>query len=158
MSGDLQDFEQFMKQREDASRAYVNGDGGPLSRILTRHSPATFFGPMGGYEHGAGQVASTHERGAAQFESTETEFEVLQMAASEGVAYCVGLQRATARMRGKKEAVPFNLRVTELFRQEDGEWKLVHRHADMLADAPVEKKPAPPAAKAKHNAEHAASR
>jgi ketosteroid isomerase-like protein len=28
---------------------------------------------------------------------------------------------------------PLDLRVTEVFRRADGEWKLVHRHADPLA-------------------------
>jgi SnoaL-like protein len=133
MSNESHNFEQFMKQREEASRAFVNGDAGPLGRIATRVSPATFFGPMGGYEQGAEQVASTHERGASQFESGDTSFEMLQMAASDGIGYCVALQRATARMVGKPEAVPFNLRVTEVFRREGDEWKLVHRHADTLA-------------------------
>ena len=98
MKNGSHDFEQFMKQREEASRAFVNGDAGPLGRIVTHVSPATFFGPMGGYEQGAEEVASTHERGAAQFESGDTNFEILQMTAS-GLAYCVDLQRANARSR-----------------------------------------------------------
>ena len=34
MNDDLHDFEQFMKRREDAARAYVNGDAEPVSRIF----------------------------------------------------------------------------------------------------------------------------
>ena len=55
MSNESHNFEQFMKQREEASRAFVNGDAGPLGRIVTRVSPATFFGPMADYEQGAEQ-------------------------------------------------------------------------------------------------------
>lgn len=129
-----------MKQREEASRAFVNGDGAPLGRIATRLSPATFFGPQGGHEQGAEQVYASHQRGAAQFQSGETDFEILHMAASDGIAYCVGLQRTTARLHGKAETMQFNLRVTEVFRREGDEWKLVHRHADPMASTSEEKK------------------
>jgi hypothetical protein len=36
------------------------------------------------------------------------------------------------RMQGRAEAIPMDLRVTEVFRREEGEPKLVHRHADPL--------------------------
>ena len=133
MNNDLHHFEQFMKRREDVARAYVRGDAEPLGRIVTRVSPATFFGPQGGSHQGPNHVYATYERGAAQFEPDgDSSFEILQMAASDGIAYWVGFQRVTARLRGSTAAIPLNLRVTELFHRESDEWKLVHRHADAL--------------------------
>jgi hypothetical protein len=57
MSNDLQDFQGFMKRREAASAAYVDGDPGPLSGIVARASPATFFPPLGGFTQGTEDVA-----------------------------------------------------------------------------------------------------
>ena len=136
MNDDLHDFEQFMKRREDTARAFVRGDIGPLGGIVARVSPATFFGPQGGYEQGPHHVYSIYERDAAHFTSGDTSFEILQMAASDGIAYWVGFQRAMARLDEATEPVPFSLRVTEVFRRENAEWKLVHRHADSLAPEP----------------------
>ena len=140
MSDDLHDFKQFMKRREQAAGAYVGGDAAPLGRMSARHSPATFFAPMGGYVQGADTVLSRYERDAESFErGSESHFEILHMAASDGLAYWTGFQRASARMRGQSEPIPFNLRITELFRRDDGEWKLIHRHADTLISEPEKK-------------------
>ena len=138
MNNDQHDFEQFMKQRGEVALAYINGDAAPLGEITTRHSPATFFKPFGGYLQDAEVVWSQYERDAASFESgSEGQLEILHMAASDGLAYWVGFQRATTHLRGKPEAVPFNLRVTELFRREGDTWKLFHRHVDSLIPEPA---------------------
>lgn len=137
MKDEQQDFEQFMKQRSNAANAYISGDSAPLGEIVTHHSPATFFGPRGGHRQGAETVWSQYERDATSFEGrAEGRLEILHMAASEGLAYWVGFQRATAHVRGRAEAVPFDLRVSELFRREGDTWKLIHRHADPLISEP----------------------
>jgi ketosteroid isomerase-like protein len=59
----------------------------------------------------------------------------MRRAADNELAYCVGIQRFVVRMDGKESGVPMDLRVTEIFRREGGEWKLVHRRADKLAQA-----------------------
>jgi len=141
MQNELHDFEQFMKQREEAARAYVRGDAAPLGQMVARESPATFFSPQGSYRQGADDVWSTYEHDAESFApGSDSHFEILHMAASDGIAYWVGFQRATVHMRGRAETVPFNLRVTEVFRREGDAWKLIHRHADSLASEADQKK------------------
>lgn len=39
----------------------------------------------------------------------------------------------TSRVADRAKVEPFILRVTTTFRREDGEWKIVHRHADPIA-------------------------
>jgi ketosteroid isomerase-like protein len=134
MNENQDDFEQLMRRREEASRRYMQGDAAPLSSIVARTSPATFFGPQGGYHEGADEVWTSYEQGAALFESSIDEgFEILHMGASGDIGYWVGFQRTVTYLRGKSEPIPFNLRVTEVFRREGDEWKLIHRHADPLA-------------------------
>ena len=38
-------------------------------------------------------------------------------------------------MGGRNDITPIALRVTMIFRPEDGEWKIVHRHVDPITTA-----------------------
>jgi ketosteroid isomerase-like protein len=135
MDDELRDFERFMQERQAASQAYVQGDPEPLDRIVARSSPATFFPPTGGYTQGTEEVAARYARDAAAFEpGSSFTFDILQMASSDGIAYWTGYMRGHARMRGRPDPIPMSLRVTEVFRREGGAWKMVHRHADPLAE------------------------
>jgi ketosteroid isomerase-like protein len=137
MEDDQHDFEQFMKRRDEVARSYISGVAAPLGEIVARQSPATFFGPQGGYCQGAEEVWARYERDSTNFEGAgEGIIDILHLAARDGLAYWVGFQRATARLRGRPDPVSLNLRVTEVFRREDGYWKLIHRHADPLMAVP----------------------
>jgi ketosteroid isomerase-like protein len=127
------DFEQFMQLRADVARAFVSGDPVPLVDISTLRAPATIFGPAGGTVSGARKVIRKNQGDSQRFgPGSRSRLKIIHMKADRQLAYWVGLQEATVNVKGKKKPVPMRLRVTEIFRLEDGQWKLMHRHADML--------------------------
>lgn len=129
----LKDFAEFIKTREAASNAYISGDAKPFLAIAAKELPATFFSPGSDYVAGTKEVLEAHEKGAENFEAFDkNEFETLQMAADTDIAYWVGLQKCVVRMKGKIGPIPMTIRLTEIFRRENGEWKIVHRHGDFL--------------------------
>jgi ketosteroid isomerase-like protein len=128
-------FDQFLEQRRRVASAFVNGNPTPLREISTDSDPATFFSPGGGVEEGATHVLEVNELGSHRFQGGTTELEVLHSGADGDIGYWTGFQRAHVRVAGNRDLVPVRLRVTEVFRREDGAWKLIHRHADPLAEA-----------------------
>jgi ketosteroid isomerase-like protein len=49
------------------------------------------------------------------------------------LAYVVQIERAEAKVGAREDITPLAVRATMLFRpEEDGEWKIVHRHADPI--------------------------
>ncbi len=51
------------------------------------------------------------------------------------LAYIVEMERYEVKIGGNSERTSVTLRVTTVFRPEDGRWKIVHRHADPIATA-----------------------
>ncbi len=47
-------------------------------------------------------------------------------------AFTVDIARGHINKEGVPDEIPFELRITAIFRAENGNWKLVHRHADPL--------------------------
>ena len=88
--------------------------------------------PSGAVVEGARRSGRDQVDGAATFGSGSSgHFEVLNSGSSGDLALWTGRQVATMDVKGQDLPVPMVLRTTEVFRREGGEWKLVHRHADM---------------------------
>jgi ketosteroid isomerase-like protein len=95
--------------------------------------PATFFGPDGSIVTGGPAMRKSFKEGASHFLPDSTsELEILDCGNDGDLGFWTGIQHATIKVKGKDEPVPYELRITEVFRREHGAWKLVHRHADPL--------------------------
>ena len=129
------------EQRNAAANAYVSGDATLVTELSAKTGLATFFGPGGGLIVGAKKVIGANERGARSFApGSKSKFKVVQQSAVDGLAFWSGIQSAQVKLQGKPGKVTMNLRITEVFRREKGAWKLIHRHADMLAKPAKPKK------------------
>jgi len=129
-------FGEFLNRRATIAEAYVSGDEKPLDDILVGADPATFFSPAGDRETGAAAIAERYRRDARTFASAgASRLEVLQSGASGDLAFWTGMQHARVRQRDQAEPVDMTLRITEIFRRENGSWKLAHRHADATKPA-----------------------
>ncbi len=134
VSSDETSFEAFLPRFEAATSHFVNADPTPLMAYASQRDDATIMGGWGAYEQGWNQVGARYEWAAARFrESGATvQVEYLSSAVGGDLAYTVAIERSEALVAGQDKPVPMALRVTHVFRKEDGEWKLVHRHADPL--------------------------
>ena len=50
--------------------------------------------------------------------------------ATQELGYIVEIERFEGKVGGREDMARVVLRVTSIFRREDGSWKLVHRHGD----------------------------
>ena len=118
-----------------------NGDIAPRMALWSPNEPVTLFG---GELTGRGwdEVGPAFERLAASFTGSQScEYEVLAAGASGDLGYVVAIEHSVAASYGG-EPEKYALRVTTIFRRENGAWKVVHRHGDpkgvaardMLAD------------------------
>ena len=124
-------FNKFLQRRDEIATAYVNGDGAPLDAIVTRVDSATFMSPGGDSVTGSTAVAQRYASDVTSFAKGSTsKLEMLQSAHGH-LGFWTGIQHAEVRLKGKDDIVPMTLRVTEIFRLEGSDWKLIHRHADI---------------------------
>jgi ketosteroid isomerase-like protein len=117
-----------------ADTAIHNGDAGPRVALWSRNDPVTLFGALQ-TKTGWNQIAPIFEMLASRFSHCASfEYEVLAAGTSGDLAYIAGIEHTTAAV-GDGAPQAYELRVTTVFRREDGEWRVVHRHADPVPDS-----------------------
>lgn len=125
------DFDDFMAAREKAAEAYVRGDGTKVDSMVPHSGTASFHSPLGDTVTGGAAVAKRYLKDAAAFhDNGATRFEVLQKGASGDIGFWTGFQIASVQIGEMPKPIEMRIRVTEVFRRIDGDWRMIHRHAD----------------------------
>lgn len=126
---DRDDFLDWVGTRlKDAEVAIHNGDAGPRFEIWSTKEPVSLLGAWRSGT-GADRIAEVFHRLESTFsDCTSYGFELLAADVAGDLAYTVGYEHTKASVDG--EPREYTLRVTQIYRREDGEWKVVHRHAD----------------------------
>ncbi len=111
--------------------AFHNGDVGPRAANWSHNDPVTLFGALL-TKRGWSEVEPAFEFLASRFSNgTAYEYEIIAAGASGNLGYIVGYEHTMASVGGA-EPEAYDLRVTTICRREDGQWKIVHRHADPM--------------------------
>jgi ketosteroid isomerase-like protein len=127
----IDDFRETMLVRQaEAEEAFVQGDPEPRMQLWSRRDPVTLFGAMGMSESGWDALSKTYTWVASRFsEVSDFRFDVEVVDVIGDMAYALGFERFNGSIAGRP-VEPVLVRVTHIYRREDGEWKIVHRHAD----------------------------
>ena len=128
---ELEDFQHdFLPRFIDAQSVFHDGNAGPNNDLWTDTDPVTLFAARGLCESGTDRVTETFDRVASEFSAVrDYEWELFASVVSGDFAYTVAIERYTASLRGEAPAQQ-ELRVTHVYRRENGVWRAVHRHAD----------------------------
>ena len=129
----VDDVDELIERYHHALDEFLKGNPEPVKRLHSHQEYVTLNNPFGPPAHGWDEVAATMERAASQFRDGEiVGYEIIEKHVTPELAYVVRVERARAKVGGSEDISPITLRVTMIFRPEEGEWKIVHRHADPI--------------------------
>ncbi|WP_436493597.1 YybH family protein [Actinokineospora sp. HUAS TT18] len=134
MASELDEFLAEMVPTQTAAElAMHEGNVEPRLKIWSQNDPVTLFGALVPLRTGWPEVSQTFRWVASQFaDPSDYRFEVVAAGVGGDLAYTIGFEHNTVHFRG--EAATYTLRVTHIYRREDGQWRIVHRHGDRVPD------------------------
>lgn len=115
-----------------AEMALHDGDAAPRRALWSRNEPVSI---LGAWRNAYGQqeideAFAVLERAFSNCTSYSFELQAYDVVGA--MAYTAGLEHISTSVDGQPRS--YTLRATQIYRREDGEWKVAHRHADTVAE------------------------
>jgi len=122
---------------EDYHRAidvFSRGDPEPVKNLCSRSDEVMLANPFGSTVKGWKPVSDALDFASSRFRDGKVKsFERIATYKTNDLLVMFEIEKWTSKVGGKSEISSFDLRVTSTFRNENDDWKLVHRHADPIA-------------------------
>lgn len=115
-----------------AETALHNGDAAPRRALWSRNEPVSVLGAWRN-AYGQDEVDELFALLARSFsDCLSYTLEVQAYDVVGDMAYTAGLEHTSASVNGQPRT--YTLRATQVYRREDGVWKVAHRHADTVTE------------------------
>ena len=127
------DVDNAIERSHSAMSEIVKGNPEPCKELFSHREDVTLGNPFGPFARGWQQAVATFTAAAARYREGEVvAFEPIARHVTDALACIVEMERYRVKVGGSDDRAAISLRVTSVFRPEDGTWKLVHRHADPI--------------------------
>jgi ketosteroid isomerase-like protein len=123
-------FEDFLEECHSALAQQGNGNSAPFLALWAHGDDPTIMAAVGGYETGYEQISALLSGVSQTLDWTGFVAETLATGTAGDLAFSVELEKMTRTVNGVPEEM--TIRASQIYRIEDGSWKVVHRHGDVL--------------------------
>ena len=127
------DLDELIERYQLGLGEFMKGDPEPVKGLFSHKEDVTLANPLGPPAHGWDEVGATIEHAASQFRDGRLlGVDMVEKHVTPEFAYTLWLEHAEGKVGGREDVAPATLRVTMIYRPEEGGWKVVHRHADPI--------------------------
>ena len=130
----VDDVDELIEQYYRAQGEFLKGNPEPVKNLFSHREDVTLANPYGPPVRGWDEVAKTIEHAASlRSDGTFLGWQIVAKHVTAELAYVVQIERAKAKIGAREDIASLAVRATMIFRpEEDGEWKILHRHADPI--------------------------
>ena len=121
-----------MAQFYTALNALFEGDAAPMSEVWSHAEDVSYMGPGGGMKHGWKEVSAHWKAQSSRNLGGEIRSarEKAILGSKLAIIYA---QEEGSHMDDDGQEQTFSLRATNVFRKEDGQWKMIGHHTDIFS-------------------------
>ncbi|HVX64486.1 MAG TPA: nuclear transport factor 2 family protein [Pirellulales bacterium] len=128
---DAQGVERASAQFYTSLNALFTGDAAPMKQVWSHADDVTYMGPAGGFLSGWTRVQAAWETQAAMKLGGEIVADTLHVTVGDDLAI-VHCRESGSNRDAQGRPLPVSIRATNVFRKENGVWKMIGHHTDLL--------------------------